>query len=52
MAEMTPVFLKNTLVWANACASIVATRYGAANSMPRVPEVEEFMRNHPMPAFA
>jgi fructokinase len=52
VAEMTPVFLKNTLVWANACASIVATRYGAANSMPRVPEVEEFMRSHPTPAFA
>ena len=52
VAEMTPVFLKNTLAWANACASIVATRYGAANSMPYAPEVEEFMRNHPMAALA
>jgi fructokinase len=52
MAEMTPVFLKNTLVWANACASIVATRYGGANSMPRVPEVEEFMQAHPTAALA
>ncbi|MDR2780432.1 MAG: carbohydrate kinase [Synergistaceae bacterium] len=44
-AEMTPAFLKNTLIWANACASIVASRYGAANSMPRPSEVEEFLLN-------
>ncbi|MDR1508974.1 MAG: carbohydrate kinase [Synergistaceae bacterium] len=43
--EMTPAFLKNTLVWANACASIVASRYGAANSMPRAAEVEDFLLN-------
>jgi fructokinase len=45
MTEMTPAFLKNTLIWANACASIVASRYGAANSMPRAAEVEEFLLN-------
>ena len=45
LAEMTPAFLKNTLVWANACASIVASRRGAANSMPRASEVEEFLLN-------
>jgi fructokinase len=43
LAEMTPAFLKNTLMWANACASIVASRYGAANSMPRADEVEKFL---------
>lgn len=48
MADMSPKFLKNTLAWANACASIVATRYGAANSMPRPAEVEEFMLAHAM----
>ncbi|MDR1137276.1 MAG: carbohydrate kinase, partial [Synergistaceae bacterium] len=45
LSEMTPAFLKNTLVWANACASIVASRYGAANSMPRAAEVEEYLLN-------
>jgi fructokinase len=45
LIEMTPAFLKNTLVWANACASIVASRYGAADSMPRAAEVEDFLLN-------
>ena len=48
LADMSPKFLKNTIAWANACASIVATRYGAANSMPRPAEVDEFMREHSM----
>jgi fructokinase len=46
LADMTPFFLKNALAWANACASIVATRYGAASSMPFVPEVEDFLTKH------
>ncbi|MDR1651696.1 MAG: carbohydrate kinase [Synergistaceae bacterium] len=50
LADMTPFSLKNTLIWANACASIVASRYGAANSMPRTNEVEEFILNHNMRA--
>jgi len=48
LADMSPKFLKNTIAWANACASIVSMRYGAANSMPRTPEVEEFMPAHSM----
>jgi fructokinase len=51
LADMSPKFLKNTLAWANACASIVATKYGAANSMPRPAEVEEFMLAHSMGAY-
>jgi fructokinase len=39
--------LKEILRFANACAAIVATRRGAANSMPRLPEVETFLRNRP-----
>jgi len=50
LADMTPSFIKNTLIWANACASIVATRYGAASSMPRAAEVEDFIMNHRMEA--
>jgi fructokinase len=52
LADMSPKFLKNTLAWANACASIVAARYGAADSMPRAPEVQEFMLSHSMSAYA
>ncbi len=35
--------LKEILRFANACAAIVATRRGAANSMPELPEVEAFL---------
>ncbi|MDR3254420.1 MAG: carbohydrate kinase [Synergistaceae bacterium] len=41
--NMTTDFLRDALVWANACAAIVATRRGAAGAMPRRPEVEEFL---------
>ena len=47
-ADMSHKFLKNTIDFANACASLVATRYGAANSMPRPHEVDEFMQTHKM----
>ena len=47
-ADMSIKFLKNTLEFANACASIVAMRYGAANAMPRPPEVDEFMQEYRM----
>jgi fructokinase len=50
LADMTPHFIKNTLIWANACASIVAARYGAASSMPRAAEVEEFILKNRMEA--
>jgi fructokinase len=48
LAGMSPGFLKDTISFANACASIVSTRYGAANSMPRPQEVDEFMKVHHM----
>jgi fructokinase len=35
--------LEEILRFANACAAIVATRRGAANSMPRLQEVETFL---------
>lgn len=38
--------LKEAMCFANACAAIVATRYGAANSMPRLAEVLGFLRKH------
>jgi fructokinase len=41
---MTKDQLTEALTWANACAAIVATRRGAASSMPRAAEVEEFLR--------
>ena len=36
--------LEDILRFSNACAAIVATRLGAANSMPRLEEVEKFLR--------
>ena len=36
--------LKEILRFANACAAIVATRRGAANSMPELAEVEAFLK--------
>ncbi|MCL2684363.1 MAG: carbohydrate kinase, partial [Synergistaceae bacterium] len=48
LADMSLKFLNNTLAFANACASIVATRYGAANSMPCPAEVDDFMQTHQM----
>ena len=47
-ADISAKFLKNTIEFANACASIVATRYGAANAMPTRREVDEFMQEHKM----
>ncbi len=35
--------LEEILTFANAVATIVGTRYGASNSMPRLQEVEEFL---------
>ena len=35
--------LKEAMTFANACAAIVATRRGAANAMPRLPEVLDFL---------
>jgi fructokinase len=40
--------LQNILRFANACAALVATRYGAANSMPSLHEVEELLNASPM----
>jgi len=48
LADMSVKFLKNTLEFSNACAAIVATRYGAANAMPYPQEVEEFMQEYKM----
>jgi fructokinase len=45
LACITPDFLSETLTWANACAAIVATRYGAAISMPTTREVNEFLED-------
>lgn len=36
--------LRDILRFANACAAIVATRHGAANSMPRLAEVKSFLK--------
>jgi len=42
-----PVFsrskLTDILTFANGVATIVGTRYGASNSMPRLQEAEEFI---------
>ncbi len=38
--------LRDILRFANACAAIVATRRGAANSMPILSEVEAFLREN------
>lgn len=40
---LTPELLKECMRYANACAAIVATRFGAANSMPKPREVAEFL---------
>lgn len=41
--ELTPDIIKDSMRYANACAAIVATRFGAANSMPKPREVTEFL---------
>ena len=48
LADVSVKFLKNTIEFANACAAIVATRYGAANAMPHPLEVDEFMQEQKM----
>ncbi len=35
--------LTEILIFTNGVATIVGTRYGASNSMPRLQEVEEFI---------
>ena len=50
-SDMSPEFLKNAIEFSNACAAIVATRYGAANAMPHPLEVKEFMQEHKMGSY-
>ena len=38
--------LREILIFSNAVSAIVATRYGAANSMPTLNEVEEFLERN------
>ena len=45
LAQLDIPALREILRFANACAAIVATRRGAANSMPRLEEVEAFLRS-------
>jgi fructokinase len=52
LADMSPKFLRNALAWANACASIVATRCGAADAMPNQAEAEDFMMARMMGSYA
>jgi fructokinase len=47
LARLDRAQLEEILRFANACAAIVATRRGAANSMPRLKEVEEFLEARP-----
>lgn len=46
LALLDKLMLKEAMNFANACAAIVATRYGAANSMPRLAEVLAFLEAH------
>ena len=47
LALLDALTLKEAMIFANACAAIVATRRGAANSMPRLAEVQDFLKqNH------
>jgi len=46
LAGLDLVSLLDTMRFSSACAAIVATRRGAANSMPRLEEVEEFLSLH------
>jgi len=41
--SITPEILRDSIRYANACAAIVATRFGAASSMPKPQEVSDFM---------
>jgi fructokinase len=43
IAGLDSRLLKDILRFSNACAAMVATRRGAANSMPRLEEVENFL---------
>lgn len=43
LSRLNHNMLKECLRFANACAAIVATRFGAANSMPQLHEVTEFL---------
>jgi len=43
LKSATPEILRDSIRYANACAAIVATRFGAASSMPRSQEVSDFM---------
>ena len=43
MGKIDPAFIAGLLYYAGACAAIVATRRGAAESMPRADEVEAFL---------
>ena len=38
--------LTDIVTFANAAATIVGTRYGASNSMPRLREVDRFLSVH------
>ena len=44
LKQITPEILRNSIRYANACAAIVATRFGAVTSMPKPQEVSDFMK--------
>ena len=46
LATLSMSRLTDTVTFANAAATIVGTRYGASNAMPRLPEVEGFLAVH------
>jgi fructokinase len=46
LASLSAPELTGIVTFANAAATIVGTRYGASDAMPRLPEVEEFLAVH------
>ena len=46
LASLSKHRLTDIVTFANAAATIVSTRYGASNAMPRLLEVEEFLAVH------
>ncbi|MCX6098030.1 MAG: carbohydrate kinase [Caldiserica bacterium] len=46
LASLSTPKLTGIVTFANAAATIVGTRYGAANAMPRIREVDEFLSLH------
>jgi sugar/nucleoside kinase (ribokinase family) len=46
LASLSTPKLTDVVTLANAAATIVGTRYGASNAMPRLGEVDKFLSVH------